>query len=55
MHMNLESLRGRHLIDPEDLTMEELNQLLDLGIRMEEDPQAFADCGRGKNFRHFVL
>ena len=46
--MNLESLRGRHLIDPEDLTMEELNQLLDLGIRMEEDPQAFADCGRGK-------
>lgn len=46
--MNLESLRGRHLIDPEDLTMEELNQLLDLGIRMEENPQVFSDCGRGK-------
>lgn len=46
--MNLESLRGRHLIDPEDLTMEELKGLLDLGIKMEADPQAFADCGKGK-------
>lgn len=46
--MNLESLRGRHLIDPEDLTMAELNQLLDLGIQMEADPKAFADCGKGK-------
>jgi aspartate carbamoyltransferase catalytic subunit len=46
--MNLESLVGQHLIDPEDLSMEEMNHLLDLGLRMEARPEDFAGCCRGK-------
>ena len=46
--MNLESLKGRHLIDPEDITMEELQALLELGLKMESHPEAYADCCKGK-------
>lgn len=46
--MSLESLIGKHLIDPEDLSMEELEDLMDLGLRMEANPGDYAGCCRGK-------
>ncbi|SDZ07245.1 aspartate carbamoyltransferase [Tindallia californiensis] len=43
--MNLE---GRHLIDPRDLSVTELTELLDLGLKMYENPAIFADACHGK-------
>jgi aspartate carbamoyltransferase catalytic subunit len=48
MHVNLEGLKGRHLIDPVDLSMDELDSLLELGLQMEAEPEAYAGICRGK-------
>ncbi|RQD68895.1 MAG: aspartate carbamoyltransferase [Tindallia sp. MSAO_Bac2] len=41
-------LKGRHLIDPRDLRLDELNGLLDLGLAMYEKPAVFDQTCRGK-------
>ncbi len=41
-------LKGRHLIDPRDLSVEELGELLDLGLKMYETPDLFNQCCNGK-------
>ncbi len=41
-------LKGRHLIDPRDLSVEELGELLDLGLKMYETPDLFNQCCHGK-------
>jgi aspartate carbamoyltransferase catalytic subunit len=38
----------RHLIEPEDFTVEEIEDLVDLGLAMEKDPGAYADVAKGK-------
>ena len=48
MHMRVETLKGRHLIDPEELQLEELEQLLALGLMIESRPELYADVCRGK-------
>lgn len=42
------SLKGRHLIDPNDFSLEELNGVFDLADRMIEDREAFSSICRGK-------
>lgn len=42
------SLKGRHLIDPNDFSLEELNQVFDLADRMVEDREAFSSVCKGK-------
>ena len=41
-------LKGRNLIDPRDLSVEELGELLDLGLKMHETPDLFNQCCHGK-------
>ncbi len=41
-------LKGRNLIDPRDLSVEELGELLDLGLKMYETPDLFNQCCHGK-------
>ena len=41
-------LKGRHLIDPRDLNVAELNELLTLGLKMYETPDLFNQCCNGK-------
>ncbi len=41
-------LKGRNLIDPRDLSVEELGELLDLGLKMYETPDLFNQCCNGK-------
>jgi len=38
----------RHLIEPNDLTNEEILELVDLGIKMENNPKGYADLCKGK-------
>jgi aspartate carbamoyltransferase catalytic subunit len=38
----------RHLIEPSDLTNEEILELVDLGIKMENNPKEYADICKGK-------
>jgi aspartate carbamoyltransferase catalytic subunit len=42
------SLKGRHLIDPNDFSLEELNEVFDLADRMVENRDAFASICKGK-------
>ena len=42
------SLKGRHLIDPNDFTMEELNEIFNLADRMVENRDAFVEICKGK-------
>jgi len=38
----------RHLIEPNDLTNDEILELVDLGIKMEKNPKEYADLCKGK-------
>ena len=38
----------KHLIEPSDLTNDEILELVDLGIKMESNPKAYADLCKGK-------
>ena len=42
------NLQGRHLIDPNDLSLEELQAIIDLGLKIYSDPTAYADSCKGK-------
>lgn len=42
------SLAGRHLIDPNDFTLEELQQIVELGLTFYQDPQSYHDICKGK-------
>lgn len=42
------SLKGRHLIDPNDFTLQELQQVIDLGLKIYETPAKYADVCKGK-------
>ena len=41
-------LKGRHLIEPGDLTLEELEEILSLADKIIVDPQSFYGVCRGK-------
>ena len=41
-------LEGRHLIDANDFTVEELQSIINLGLKMYEKPQEFKDLCKGK-------
>ena len=41
-------LKGRHLIEPNDLSVSEINELCTLAEQMNVDPDAFQDVCRGK-------
>lgn len=38
----------RHLIEPEDLSIEEINELVDLGLQMWENPAQYSNVCQGK-------
>jgi aspartate carbamoyltransferase catalytic subunit len=42
------SLKGRHLIDPNDFSLEELNEIFDLADRMVDDSDALGSSCKGK-------
>ncbi|MBM7615212.1 aspartate carbamoyltransferase [Alkaliphilus hydrothermalis] len=42
------TLKGRHLVDPNDMTLEELQQIIDLGLKMYQDPGAYSEFCKGK-------
>jgi aspartate carbamoyltransferase catalytic subunit len=42
------SLKGRHLIDPNDFSLEELDEVFDLAERMIEDREAYGSICKGK-------
>ncbi|HOE57761.1 MAG TPA: aspartate carbamoyltransferase [Bacillota bacterium] len=42
------SLKGRHLIDPNDFSLEELDEIYDLADRVIENKDAFSDICKGK-------
>jgi len=41
-------LEGRHLIDANDFTVEELQSIINLGLRMREEPEKFSNLCKGK-------
>lgn len=41
-------LKGRHLIDANDFTSEELQSIINLGLKMHQEPENFSDLCRGK-------
>lgn len=41
-------LKGRHLIDPMDLTVEEIDEILDLADKIVANPAAYAEVCKGK-------
>lgn len=41
-------LKGRHLIDPHDLSLKELDALLNVGLKMYENPDLFSQCCNGR-------
>lgn len=41
-------IQGKHLIDPTDLSVEELNQLFDLAVAIEKNPENYLDALKGK-------
>ena len=38
----------KHLIDPMDLTLEELDEILTLGEEIYDNPEKYADIAKGK-------
>ncbi|SDK01535.1 aspartate carbamoyltransferase [Natronincola ferrireducens] len=42
------SLKGRHVIDPNDLTLEEIQEVVDLGLKIYSNPSAYAEICKGK-------
>ncbi|KAB3530282.1 aspartate carbamoyltransferase [Alkaliphilus serpentinus] len=42
------NLKGRHLIDPNDFTLEELQQIIELGLKMYENPEKYSEVCKGK-------
>ncbi|WP_026478840.1 aspartate carbamoyltransferase [Alkaliphilus transvaalensis] len=42
------TLNNRHLVDPNDLTLDELHQIIDLGLKMYENPKAYREICKGK-------
>jgi len=38
----------RHLIEPEDLSIDEINDLVDLGLKMYQDPKAYSNVCQGQ-------
>ncbi|AOY75951.1 aspartate carbamoyltransferase [Clostridium formicaceticum] len=42
------SLQGRHLIDPNDLTLEEIQRIIDLGLNIYHHPAQYAEICKGK-------
>lgn len=42
------SLKGRHLIDPNDFTLDEMQQVIDLGLKMLESPEKYSEICKGK-------
>ena len=42
------TLKGRHLVDPNDMTLEELQQIIDLGLNMYQEPGAYSEICKGK-------
>lgn len=41
-------LKGRHLIDPDSITLEELNKILSLGLEMNSNPKKYSEICKGK-------
>lgn len=41
-------LQGRHLIDPNDLTLEEIQTIVDLGLKIYKNPTDYAELCKGK-------
>ncbi len=41
-------LKGKHLIDPMDLTIEEIDEILDLGDKIVANPSEYAEVCKGK-------
>ena len=44
-------LTGRHLIEPNDLSVTEINEICSLAEQIIVDPVSFQDVCRGKNSR----
>lgn len=42
------SLKGRHLIDPDDFSIDELNEVLELGVKMTENRERYSRVCEGK-------
>ncbi|RKD34341.1 aspartate carbamoyltransferase [Thermohalobacter berrensis] len=42
------NLKGRHLIDPNDFTIDELNSILDLAVDMKKDLSRYSNLCKGK-------
>ena len=42
------NLKGRHFIDPNDFTLEEIQQILNVGLKIYENPVEYADICKGK-------
>lgn len=38
----------RHLVEPEDLTLEEIQELVTMGLKMYENPKAYSEICKGK-------
>ena len=45
----------RHLMSPLDLTVEELDKLLDLAQDIEANPKKYCPCMRGEKTCHIIL
>ncbi|SCZ10679.1 aspartate carbamoyltransferase [Alkaliphilus peptidifermentans] len=42
------NLLGRHLIDPNDFTLEEIQQIINLGLKIYHNPQNYTEICKGK-------
>lgn len=42
------TLQGKHLIDPNDLTLEEIQQIVDLGLKIYKNPAEYSEVCKGK-------
>ncbi|MCD5414314.1 MAG: aspartate carbamoyltransferase [Clostridiales bacterium] len=42
------SLKNKHFVDPNDFTIDELKHLVNLGLKMYENPKKYADTCKGK-------
>ena len=45
----------KHLIEPEDFSLEEIESLVDLGLEMYASPQKYAHVCQGKNLSFTVF
>ncbi|KAB3534771.1 aspartate carbamoyltransferase [Alkaliphilus pronyensis] len=41
-------LKGRHLIDPNDFTIEEIQHIIDLGLKIYQNPEKYSEICKGK-------